>query len=298
MEWSDLPFFLAVVRDGSMTAAARRLGVAPTTVGRRVAALEDALGFRLFDRTPDGPVLTEKGERFASLSRGVEAEMHQLERALQTQAASAGSTEVRITATEGVCAEIVAPSLSELCRGWPELRVTLRAQPSVVSLARREADLAVRMRRPTDGLSLVARRLGELSLGLYARHPVSDFAAARFVGYDDSYGPIDEVRLFEEVHDRVVLRSSSTRVLLRATLDGIGIGLLPTFLARRYPQLQPVDLGWELPRRTLWLVYHEDLRTSVAVRRVADHLAGSFEQVLQPASDTLTREATGGDAPT
>lgn len=289
VDWSTLPFLLALARHGSASAAARALGVSVTTVGRRIGVLESELGLRLVDRTAEGMIPTVEGRRVAELAEAVEERVHDLERAVAGQAGHEPRGTVRVSATELVCAELVAPALVGLRRQHPHLCVELVSDADRVSLARRESDLAVRNVRP-EGQSLVIRRLGTIPLGLFAvddyllhRAETDDLRKHALLGYDDSYGPIPEVTWFTErgLQDAFALRTNSTRTLLHTCLDGLGIALLPTFWATGHPALRPVPTRDPLPTRTIWVAYHEDLRDAPAVQVTVRHLVDAVDARLK-----------------
>lgn len=282
VDWTDFAYFLVLARAGTLRAAARELRVAPTTVARRVASLEATLGAPLFVRGAGGLAPTAAARELAERGREVEARMVALARRTAT-ARGPVAGEVRVSATEIVTSEIVAPAMADLLRQHPALRVTLRVDPRVVSFARDDAEIGVRMVRPT-GARLVARKVATVGLGLYATRAYlaqpgrRGLAEDRFLGYDDSYGRIPEVVWFEArgLAGAIVLRTASTRALLAATVAGAGVGLLPDFLAARTPELVRVEPLAPLPVRRIYLVTHEDLRRRPAVDAVWAHLVEAF----------------------
>lgn len=292
MQWSDLVPLLAVARRGSLGAAARELRVAPTTVGRRLEALQQALGLRLIERDLEGVRLTAHGLRMVELAEQVEDRATALERAA-IELRQEGLAIVRVSATEIVIADILAPALEPLLARAPALKVELTASAEVVSLARRDADLAVRMVRP-EGQSLLTRKLATIRLGLFAsrrylarRRPAElMLTQERLLGYDDSYGPIPEVRWIEQtgLASALVLRTSSTRALLAAAHAGVGVAMLPVMLAKRDASLVEVPAPRPLPARTPWLVLHPDLRGVPAIRAVASWIVQTFAQASRESS--------------
>ncbi len=313
MDWNHLPHFLALYRTRSLAAAGRQLGVAATTVSRHIASLETHLGARLFDRTPNGLSPTTEGERVAALAIGVEAQMSEFTHGLADIAArdDAPTGRVRISATETVCSDILAPGLGALSRAYPHIHVDLLAQAEIVSLAQRESDIAIRMIRP-KGQSIVLKKLAQVSLGFYAsreyavRHrlltpngddtgpntdditdvitdvvieaPVSVLQHQRFLGYDDSYGPIAETMWFTKhgLEHALVMRTGSTRALIAATVAGAGIGLLPQYMAMREPNLIALAAPAPLPTRTVFLAVHEDLHRLARIRVTIDFIVRAF----------------------
>ena len=276
--WNDLRAFLAVARTGRLTAAAARLGADHTTVARRIAALEGALGARLFDRSPQGYALTAHGERLLPSAEQVESLT--LRAAGQVGAADQTLTgAVRIGAPEGFGSYVLAPLMVRLADRHPQLEIQLLAIPGVVSLSKREADIAVTLSPPREG-RLVSRKLTDYGLGLYAapayldvRPPLrtrADMAGHRFIGYigDLLYAPELDYMQAPDVDIRVALQSSNLIAQLQATLAGAGLCVLPDFIAAREPGLRrvlPRDVGLQ---RSLWLVVHADLKSLARIRAV------------------------------
>ena len=284
-EWSDLQLLLAVARNGSFGAAARRLGVAAPTVGRRMDTLERALGLRLIDRQSSGARVTPDGARMVALAEQAEDRVAELERtALALREGRAPA--VRISATESVIAERLAPALPLLFARDPHVRVELSSVAAIVSLARGEADLAIRMIRPT-GNSLVTRRLATFRLGLYAsrgylfgRNPEQiELKDERLLGFDDSYGAIPELQWMRDagLEAAVGVRCSSTRALAAAATSGVGIALLPATLAERAGLIE-IPAPRPIPARTPWLVMHAQSRAWPALRTVAAWVVQAFAE--------------------
>src|SRR5262249_9510014 len=201
------------------------------------------------------------------------------------------SEPVRVTATEFVVSEVLAPALPQLWRRDPRAKVDLIVAANVVSLAQREADVAVRMAQPV-GESLVARRLPAVRLRLYAsraslagRAPASlDLARERLLLYDDTYGRIPETAWLDGTPSSRAgcMRTGSTRALLRAAAAGAGIALLPAVFASRDNALIELPAPRPIPPRTPWLVVHRDLRGARPVRVVRDWAFASFTEALRP----------------
>ncbi|OJH42105.1 LysR family transcriptional regulator [Cystobacter ferrugineus] len=286
LQWDDLRYFLAVHRHGTHAAAGRSLHVAPTTIGRRLAALEEALGVKLFQRTPDGLVLGESGQVLRAHAERVEAEVLASERSL-TGADRRVSGPVRLTAGDGMATHVLAPRLAELQLVHPELRVELRADNLAVDLSRREADVALRLFRPREQ-SLIARRLAPFTFGVYGGEPyfarrgrpsgMKDAARHDWLGPESAQdGTPPGQWLRRHIPDaRVVLRSSATTVLMSACAAGQGLAVFPELLAASDPRLVPVLPRAALPTRELWAVTHQDLRHSARVSAVMDWLVRLF----------------------
>ena len=178
MDWDDLRIFCAAAQVRTLSAAARGLGTSIATVARRISALEAALGFRLFDRAPEGIALTTQGRALFERASAAAAAMDGVGRLAVALRASQWSDPIRVSATEPIISEILAPALPQLLAAAPGIRVDLSSTTDVVSLAAREADVAVRFARPV-GDSLIIRRLPSFDLGLFARSRIWPAAGQR-----------------------------------------------------------------------------------------------------------------------
>jgi DNA-binding transcriptional LysR family regulator len=278
LDWENLRFFLELARTGSHARAAARLGVDRNTVARRVAALEAELGLALFERGPQGWCRTVAGEELAGLATRIEEDVLALARhADATDRAAAGS--VRLTTASHLAATLIAPGLPLLRARHPALVLEVAADQRTFDLGRREADLALRMGRPRDA-GLVTRKMSDVAYGLYASHELAGggtrpvrFDADPFMGFDDSLARAPQERWLERVAPgrRVVYRCNSTASLLAAARAGVGVAVLPRFLADGDPGL--VRLGGPEPvNHELWLLVHGDLRRTPRVRAVIEWL--------------------------
>jgi DNA-binding transcriptional LysR family regulator len=297
--WDDLRVALAVHRGRTLAAAGRMLGVDATTVGRRLTALEGALGARLFDRTPEGFTPTDAGRRAIAIAERTEDGVTDLARAVGGADARIEGT-VRLTAGDGMLANVLVPALPVLLARHPGLRLELLAATRAYDLARREADLAVRLFRPREP-ALVTRRLADLPYGLYASPSyvarrgaplrVSDLEKHDLLGFDASLERTPEMRwLLDRVpEDRFVARCSTTPVLVAACRAGLGIMACATPIAASEPELVRVLPRAALPAREAWAVYHPDLRSSARVGAVLAWLS----ETLAAAPARPGKEATG-----
>ena len=282
--WDDMRYLLALHRTGTLSAAARSLRVAQTTVGRRLVALEAALDARLFDRTRDGFRLNAAG-------RTIMPTAERMERDALTLVARVGGRDsraegrVRITAPEVLGSRLVTPRLTELYAVHPGLEVELLADNRVYDFGRREADLAIRLAPPREG-HLAARRLGELAYGLFAS---PQYLAARGRPDDgvlDGHDLIVSSVPYDTTPDqrwlraraagaRSSFRSTSILAMLEAARAGLGIAMLPCWLAAMEPSLQEI---WPEAhtRREVWLVIRKDVRRHARTRVVADFVVALF----------------------
>jgi DNA-binding transcriptional LysR family regulator len=275
MAWDDWRVFLAVARTGSHAGAGKALGVAATTIGRRLAALEAEVGARLFDRTPTGLVPTEAGRAVRGRAVRVEEELAAALRELGGADARVEGS-LRVTAGDGFIHYVLVPRLGELRRRHPGLVLDLRADNRVVDLSRREADVAVRLARPTEA-SLVARRLGPMGFALYAAEAylerrgapraLGELAEHELVGFDAAFDHLPQVKWLARHAPGVrwTLRATTTTAQVLACAEGQGIALLPTFVEAREPRLRRVLPKVAGPVRDTFLVTHADLRTNARV---------------------------------
>lgn len=286
---ADCDALVALCRHGTLSAAAKKRGVAITTIARRIAALEAATGLKLVDKRASGAVPTEAGRALAAASDGLSA---QLDRIAHLAASLRGGTRtrpIRVSATEFIISDVLAPSIMQLTAGRTTVPIELRSEADIVSLAARDADIAVRMVRP-EGASLIIRKLPALTLSLYTTRrylsanpqALADLSRAHLLSYDDSYGPLPETAWIEErrLTGAVQLRTGSTRALLTATRNGAGIALLPDAIAARDPALVQLDARLAIPPRTPWLTFHEDMQRDAAVRHIADWIEHCFQRLV------------------
>ncbi|HZF47063.1 MAG TPA: LysR family transcriptional regulator [Polyangiaceae bacterium] len=290
IRWDDVRYFLAIHRCGTLSGAARSLAVDQTTVGRRLGALEDALNARLFDRTPDGFLLTSAGESILAAAEKVEASVLELEHQVSGEdARTAGN--VRIATSEAFAVTFLLERISELRRRYDGIHVEVFVGQSMVDLTRREADIALRIR--PRGLApaqphLIARKLSDIAFALYGgrgyieRHGrpprPDDLRGHRLIGWSSDVAAIPGVEwLLQAGQDgEVVARCSSILSLIRAAQAEIGLAVLPCYAAETYPELErlsdPID--WS----ELWLVVHPDVRRAARVRAVMDFLIETVER--------------------
>ncbi len=292
----DLEDLIAIGDAGTLSMAARKRGVAISTVSRRVEALEAALGLQLVDRRADGVRLTESGQAIARAAEPMAEQLLRVRRVAESLRDGAVHVPVRVSATEAVIADILAPALHRLWSAGAKFPVHFQSQSDVVSLAGRDADLAVRMVRP-DGASLYARKLAELKLGFFAsqryldrREPESiNLRDERLLVYDDSYGRLPELDWLtrEGLNPAVVMRTGSTRGLTTAAIGGGGIAMLPYIFATRGSGLIEIPIVRPLPTRQPWLIVHRDLRPIKAIQLTQKWIVQCFASLDSPLNPPL-----------
>ena len=286
MNWDDARVFLAVARAGQILGAARRLELNHATVSRRVAALEQALGAKLFRRLTTGSELTPAGERFLDIAERMEADMITARSDIAGEGEDVSGT-VRIGAPDGFGVAYLAPRLGALTTLHRDLKIQLVPVPRSFSLSRREADIAITVERPTEG-RLVAAKLVDYSLGLYASRAYAlahglpatqaELSAHQLIGYvpDLIVSPsLDYASEFSPDWD-AAFSISSALGQVEAVRSGAGIGILHVFIARSHPELVPVAAVKPI-RRAYWLVYHESVRPLRRIQTVASYITRTVE---------------------
>lgn len=289
-DWDLYRSLHAVLRAGSLSAAARALGLSQPTVGRHIEQLEHALGLPLFTRSPQGLRPTD----FAwSLAPSLEAMASAAQAALREASGEADAVAgaIRLTASEVIGAEVLPELLADFHEQHPGVVIELVLSNRAEDLLHREADIAVRMMRPTQA-GLLARRIGLIAGGLYAhrrylqRHgePLGlDTPGHAAVGFDRDDAPVRAISNPDPRIDRELFafRSDSDLAQLAAIRAGFGIGWIQHGIARRDPNLVHVlDRAVDFELET-WVVMHEDLKASRRMRLMFDHLVAGLGDYLK-----------------
>ncbi|MCX7078143.1 MAG: LysR family transcriptional regulator [Pseudomonas sp.] len=272
-DWQDIHHFIVVARLGSLTAAAKALRVDHATVGRRVSSLEASLGLKLLERLPRSSRLTEAGVELAAIAQPMERIVEEVDRYGRGAIGMSGT--VSISTLAALASALIVPTLPTLRSEHPDLKIVLNATSSVVSLERGDADIAIGFVRP-DEAGRIVRKVGLVHLGFYASPSYVAIASTdwAFIGFEQTLEHIPQHRWLLEFADQrpVVMRSNDVNTQQAAARAGVGVALLPCFVANKDPGLVRVD-SLRMPyTRELWLSVHADVRRSAAVRRVMDHL--------------------------
>ncbi|WP_153769728.1 LysR family transcriptional regulator [Labrenzia sp. CE80] len=277
MDWENLHIFALLARHGTLSAAGRAAGVEHATVSRRVANLERELGLKLVDRRGRYMSLTAEGERIAAIAARIETEALSVERiAVGGRSSIAG--EVVISAPPGYVQKVLGRQLASLALAHPALCVTVLGETQEISLARREADIAIRLNRPVVG-DLSITKIDEIEFSFYAAEGYVERTAKenwRFVGYDHAMDNAPQQRkLIEFAAGRPFgFRASALDLQLHAVSAGVGIGFLPNFMGASAAGLVPL-IGPKVHfKREVWLVVHPDIRQAPAIRATVNALAG------------------------
>ncbi|NNK79552.1 MAG: LysR family transcriptional regulator [Litoreibacter sp.] len=278
--------FHAVVKHGSLLAAARDLGLTQPTVGRHIDLLEKALGFRLFTRGREGARLTEKGTDLVSVAgqmMGTAADFERVASGLEERIEGT----IRLSANEIFGSLLLPGIIGGFMRRHPMIQIELDVRNESANLLQRDADIAIRLFRPTQA-DLIARKIGALELGLYAhedylaQHPaletLTDLEHHVLIGQDRDPSLIEA---FREAGlplrpDKFAFRCDNNIATLNATRAGLGIGPLHVGMAKSWPGMIRVlpDLA---PTLELWLACHSDVRHNKRIRLVMDYLAAELK---------------------
>ena len=282
-DWNDLRYFLSVARTGRLTAAAQRMGTDHATISRRVTALERELGADLFSRSPRGYALTGAGERLLIHAEKIESAAASVQNDIAGEKFSLTGA-VRIGAPDGFGAYFLAPRIGELTQRHPQLELQIVAMPRVFSLSKREADIAIGLERPRKG-RLFSRKLTDYSLHVYAsrdyldQHPPirsrDDLRRHPMIGYIPELIFTPELEYLKEIADDLTPHLSSTNLFgqMGATQAGVGLCILPDFLAMDAPDLIPVLADKIELVRTFWIMAHLDARDSARIKTTIEFIA-------------------------
>jgi DNA-binding transcriptional LysR family regulator len=281
LDWQDVRYFVALAHHGRLAATARALRVNHATVARRIDNLEALLGYALFERRPEGYALTVEGKAALAEASAMDEAALSLRDRLRTGTEIKGL--VRLTAPRSLLDCFLVRRLGALHERHPGIDLELIGDARVLSLARRNADMALRMGSPKDS-DLIARRLGTVGYGLYASpayaRKIGNGGPVAAIGYDPESDFIGEavwmVRRFPD--QRFSFRSNSQTSQAAAARAGFGVALVPDFIAAGDPGLKRVFPEEPVPQPDLWLLMRRDLAKIPRIRAVADYLIELFRR--------------------
>ena len=282
-DWNQARAFLVTAEEGSLSAAARALGLTQPTLSRQVAGLEEALGVTLFERTSRALLLTQSGVQLLADFRTMGEAANNISIAATGQS-EAVTGHVIISATNLMAMRFLPPVLKELSQTAPDLQIEIITSNELSDLRRREADIAIRHSRPKDE-TLFAKRLRDTEAHLFASKEyldafgrpktLADLEKLKFVGFDQP-----ELRLGLMASRGVNLTTanfnfstSSTTLALELVRQGFGIGIFPMQIGADYPELENPFPAFEPISIETWLVAHRELKTNLRIRLVFDLLA-------------------------
>ncbi len=282
-DWSLIRSFLAALDCGSLLGAARALHSSQPTIGRHIAELESQLGVVLFERTGRGLLPSETALRLAESARAMESAALQLSRKVSLAESGVSGT-IRLTASQPVACVLLPPLLARMRLALPEVQVELVVSNEVSNLLRREADIALRMVQP-DQATLIAKRIGKVTLGAYAHRDYlrrrnaplqpSDMVGHDLVGHDTSNVIVQGFAKsgFTLQREDFSFRTDDLIAYTEAVRAGLGIGFLADYVARADDALVRVLPMLKIPALPIWLAVHREIRTSRRIREVFDFLS-------------------------
>ena len=277
MEWSDIRIFLSIAREGTLGAAARKLGLTQPTMGRRLKALEASVGQTLFQRTSEGLVLTDEGTAILPHAERMEEEALGLQRALAGQDRQLDGL-IRISSSDWFGRHILSPMLARFHARYPNVVVELVTDSQLLNLSRREADLVFRI-RPFSEPDVIARKFMRVEYGLYAHvdrdDPVVGVSeGVELVTMDEAFSGMPDVAwLKAQFPDaKVAMRSNNRDVQAALCAGGVGLAVLPRPLGDAMSGIRLVQMPEAPPARDTWLGYHRDLKRLARLRALLDCL--------------------------
>lgn len=300
LSWDDLHFFLMLVRERQLSRAARRLGTSHVTVSRRIDRLEEALNTRLFERNPRGYEPTPAGQRLIETAERMEEAAAQIP--LEQGGSFGQAKPLRLALPEGFASLFSTHLLPRFTERFPLISLELITMPQVLSLSRREAEISVMLDPVTNG-PYRSERMADYTLHLYATRdyldrapPVirrEDLRQQRFIGYIEEMIFAPGLDYLGEIHPaiRASIKSSSIFNQLTAVRSGLGIGVLPYYIAAKYPELQIVLPDQVRLTRSYWLTCHRDTRVMRRERAVIGFLIDSLRErgheLVRPADPAI-----------
>ncbi len=290
--WDDYRYFLATSEAGSFTKAASDLGVTQSTLSRRIDHLEQQLGVRLFVRSQSGVTLTAEGESILQTAREIEAKILEIQGSLIGSDKRLDGT-VRISVTDGLAAYWMTPAIPAFHDRHPGILVAFNCSAEPADAARMETELSFRFREPQEA-DLIAVRLGALhfvpwaSVAYLKRHGLpqgpEDLLSHRLLDHTDYYhddGDWSSWFALARAAKLIRYRCNSSSAMLNAIKNGVGIGLLPTYVCEFAEGIVPIALDVRT-HSNFWLVYHAELRETARVRAVIDWVKSLFDQDAYP----------------
>lgn len=292
LDWTYVRAFLAVAETGSLSAAARTLGQSQPTLGRHIKAAEAALGATLFVREPGGLQLTEIGRTLLGPAQDMAAASARLETLAAGRDMRVSGT-VKITASVVVCHYLLPRIIAELRKAEPDIEVELVPSDTTENLIFREADIAIRMFRPTQ-LEIVTRKIGDSPLALYASGDllarygqpgnVEELREVPFVGFDRSDMILRQFRDWglDVTKGFFGVRCDDQAAYWKLVCAGCGVGGMQTVIGDAEPKVQTLDFQPDLPPLPLWLAAHDAMHKTPRVKRVWDFLIDAVSRSLRP----------------
>lgn len=276
MNWDDLRYFLALARQGTVSGAGRELSVRHTTVARRIAILEDSLGSKLFDRTPNGYVLTQVGENLLPHASSIEERIHHASREVLGMDARLSGT-LRIASSYDLFSRLITPQIKAFTEKYPNIQVELVSSTNLIDLDSREADIAIRI-SPKPPEHLIGQSIVPLAHGIYGSEEYfkSNNGNKLILWLHEETKPKWVSEHFPE--REVVARVSEVVTMLDLVKNHVGIARLPCYVADTEPTLRRLDLTMDPSDWRIWVLSHQDLRDTARVRACREFLVDIIRQ--------------------
>ncbi len=290
LAWDDLRCVLTIARTGSLSGAARALGIEHSTVFRRLNGIEKRLGVKLFERTRSGYRPTASGETVAAAAGGMEAQALAIERHI-VEGSERMAGVIRLATSELLAGFLLPGPLREFLKSHPGIEIELDVSNRAVDLMRREADVALRATNTPPDL-LIGRQVGELRYAVYGVRGMAaagaPLSALPWLGHDESIAHLN-IAQWQRTQIRDApprVRFNSLAPMLQAAAEGLGSAALPVFAADRFQSLSRLTPVLDQPRTKLWVLCHKDMRENARVRALSQHLAKSLPHVLAARQST------------
>ncbi|NMK47027.1 LysR family transcriptional regulator [Achromobacter sp. Bel] len=275
LEWSDVRVFLAIARCGTLGRAAKQVGQTQPTMGRRLRALEEALGHTLFQRTSDGFVLTDDGAAVLAYAERMEEEALGFTRALTGKETQLSGL-LRVSSSDWFGIHVLTPVFARFLAQHPGISIELLTDSRLYNLARHEADLLFRI-VPFEESDIIQRKLMRIDYALYGHVDIAPPSPGNGVGHalismDSAFGSLPDVEWIKRMLPgaRIVFGSNNRGVQARMCAEKSGLAVLPCLLGDITPGIRRIDLGEAPPGRDVWLGYHRDLRRVARLRALLD----------------------------
>ncbi|MEH6527259.1 MAG: LysR family transcriptional regulator [Sneathiella sp.] len=278
MNWNDLKYYLAIVRHGTLSAAARELGVNQTTVSRRLSILEKQIETPLIHKVEGKYLPTDMGEKIIKHAKSIELEAVAITHIVADQDNSPSGI-VRVTAVESLINHFLIPKINFFYDKFPDIKIEFIADSENLHLNRRQADIAIRLARPIDG-DMVISKLAQIGFSIYGaskklpKYATENLEDMPWVAYDENLFQLPEMRwLAANVESaNIRLMSGSALSLANAIRAGVGIGILPCQLGDSFPDICRLSKGEPIVSREAWLLLNKDLKNTPRVRYFVDWL--------------------------
>lgn len=280
--WDCLKYFIAVGRSGTLSGAASSLDSNPATIGRYIAQLEEDLGYSLFLKHARGYSLTDEGQKLFSQMEPMAQAVHSAGHSPRSDSLEG---EIKLAVPESVAHYILLPRLQHFQAANPKLSIEMLVSRQIADLARREADLAVRIVEPHQrdfSADYIAKQVGEFRFGLYVNSAVykklgknaKGWKSLPHVSWDTTWIKLPMVEWLKEIfpQSRPILRSNSMQAHVQAVKGGEVLAMLPRYIGQADRELCEIDFPLSHTRHELWLFYHHDLRGSLRVKALADFI--------------------------